>query len=333
MTNVKPDLASRVSISHNTIPLRDKTKRILVGAPVDSGTNRPGCLMGPDAYRTAGLAQTLRALDFDVIDTGDIAPRPQSVNAPIRAVSNPALHHLGETIGWTQNLRDAAFKASEEGFPIFMGGDHSLSLGTVAGVADFAASKNRPLFVLWLDAHPDFHTPVTSKSGNLHGTPLAYVTMQDGFDGFPPITSPVAPENICIFGARSIDPDEHRALIAQNICVHDMRAIDEVGAFKLISDFIGKVRSVEGMLHVSLDVDFLDPDIAPAVGTTVPGGATFREAHLVMELLHESALVTSLDLVELNPFLDERGRTARLMVDLTASLMGRKIFDRPTRSY
>lgn len=333
MTIVKPDSTNKKSDKYNASHMQTKSIRILVGAPVDTGASRPGCLMGPDAYRTTGLAQTLRALDFDVIDTGDVAPRPQSANAQKHIVANPALHHLDETIGWTQNLRDAAFKASEKGFPIFMGGDHSLSLGTVAGVADFAARKNRPLFVLWLDAHPDFHTPLTTKSGNLHGTPLAYVTQQDGFDGFPPITSPVAPENICIFGARSIDPDEHQALIAQNICVHDMRAIDELGTFRLINDFINKVRSADGMLHVSLDVDFLDPDIAPAVGTTVPGGATFREAHLVMELLHESALVTSLDLVELNPFLDERGRTARLMVDLTASLMGRKVFDRPTRSY
>lgn len=302
---------------------------ILVGAPVDSGAGRAGCLMGPDAYRVAGLEAVLRDLGYQVSDLGNIRPRQQSETPH----TNPALHHLAETVGWAKSLRDAAINASADGFPVFMGGDHSLSLGTVAGVAEHAANQGRPLFVLWLDAHPDYHTPDSTKSGNLHGTPLAYVTGEPGFDAFPALKTTVDPANICIFGARSIDPAEQKALIARDISVHDMRSIDESGIVKPISDFINKVRVANGMLHVSLDIDFLDPSIAPAVGTTVPGGATFREAHLIMELLHDSQLVTSLDLVELNPFLDERGKSARLMVDLTASLMGRKVFDRPTRSF
>jgi arginase len=163
---------------------------------------------------------------------------------------------------------------------------------------------------------------------------MAYVTGQPGFDGvFPPLAAPVKPANICMMGIRSVDPAERVALARQGFTVHDMRAIDEHGVAALLSAFLTRVVAANGVLHVSLDVDFLDPDIAPGVGTTVPGGATFREAHLVMEMLHDSGLVSSLDLVELNPFLDERGRTALLLVDLAASLLGRSVLDRPTRSY
>ena len=302
---------------------------ILIGAPVDSGQRRPGCLMGPAAYRVAGLALTLQELGHSVEDRGDVAPRV--LEAPDCA--NPAVHHLAETLGWTAALSDAAREAMGAGLPIFMGGDHSLALGTVSGVARHAAEAGRPLFVLWLDAHSDFHTVETTTSGNLHGTPVAYIVGRAGFDAFPPFPAPVPAENICMFGIRSVDPAEHAGLLLHDITINDMRVLDEHGIVAPLRAFLDKVRAVDGMLHVSLDVDFLDPAIAPAVGTTVPGGTTFREAHLVMEMLHESGLVTSLDLVELNPFLDERGRTARLMVDLVGSLMGRKVFDRPTRSF
>lgn len=302
---------------------------ILIGAPVDSGQKRPGCLMGPAAYRVAGLAQTLRDLGHGVEDRGDVPP------APLRAVSvaNPAVHSLPETIAWTEALAAAGEAAMAAGFPIFLGGDHSLSLGSVAGMAAHAARAGRPLFVLWLDAHSDFHTPLSTQSGNLHGTPMAYIAGRAGFDPFPPFPAPVPAENICLFGIRSVDPAEHAALLDHAITINDMRVLDEQGIVAPLRTFLDRVKAEGGLLHVSLDVDFLDPAIAPAVGTTVPGGTTFREAHLVMELLHESGLVTSLDLVELNPFLDDRGRTAKLMVDLVASLMGRKVFDRPTRSF
>ncbi|MER9432761.1 arginase family protein, partial [Mesorhizobium sp. M0408] len=191
-----------------------------------------------------------------------------------------------------------------------------------------------PLFVLWLDAHPDFHTLDTTTSGNLHGVPLAYASGQPGFEGyFPRLAAQVEPARICALGIRSVDLAERDALRRAGVTVHDMRSIDEHGIAQLLRAFLERVSAANGMLHVSLDVDFLDPSIAPAVGTTVPGGATFREAHLAMEMLHDSGLVTSLDLVELNPFLDERGRTATLLVDLTASLMGRRIMDRPTRGF
>lgn len=304
------------------------THCILVGAPVDSGQSNPGCLMGPAAYRVAGLAATLEDLGCTVSDHGDVAARP----AEPASCPNAAVHSLAETVAWTEALADAAQTAMTEGFPVFLGGDHSLSLGTVAGVAAHAREQDRPLFLLWLDAHSDFHTPLTTKSGNLHGTPVSYVSGRAGFEAFPAFPDPVPAERICLFGIRSIDPAERAALRDHEITPLDMRELDERGFVSPLRAFLEQVSAANGLLHVSLDVDFLDPGIAPAVGTTVPGGATFREAHLVMEMLHESELVTSLDLVELNPFLDERGRTAKLMVDLTASLMGRTVFDRANRS-
>jgi len=302
---------------------------ILIGAPLDSGKRSRGCLMGPDAYRTAGLAEAIRDLGHTVTDTGNVAPDVVSVAPP----RNPALHALDETVGWTRALMRAAQRHAPDGMPIFLGGDHALSLGTVAGMAAHAATMGRPLFVLWLDAHPDLHTPDTTTSGNLHGTPLGYVTGQPGFDAFPALTARVDPAHLCIIGLRSVDAAEHALVQAQGIDVADMRAIDEYGIRAPLAAFLDRVAAADGLLHVSLDVDFLDPAIAPAVGTTVPGGATLREAHLVMEMLCDAGCVTSLDLVELNPFLDERGRTASVMVDLTASLLGRRVFDRPTRSY
>jgi len=300
---------------------------ILVGAPMDSGKTRKGCLMGPDAYRTAGLGDALRNLGHTVEDRGNVAP------AAFTPKDHPKLVALEETIAWTESLANAAEAAIGDGMPIFLGGDHALSLGTVLGAMRHAETVNRPLFVLWLDAHTDFHTPVTTDSGNLHGTPLGYVTGRPDFDGFPEISQPLPQESVAIMGLRSVDPAEREALQATAITHVDMREIDETGIARPLAAFLERVAAANGLLHVSLDVDFLDPAIAPAVGTTVPGGATVREGHLVMEMLHDSGLMTSLDLVELNPFLDERGRTASLMVDLAASALGRRVFDRPTRAY
>mgnify|MGYP005989525761 CR=1 FL=1 len=303
-------------------------KCVLVGAPVDSGKRRRGCLMGPDAYRTAGIVETLTDLGHHITDTGNVTPATHNTPCP-----DDRLYEWHETVGWTIALAKAAEEAMSIGLPIFLGGDHVLSAGTVTGVANFAASQNRPLFVLWLDAHSDFHTPQSTDSGNLHGTPVGYFSGRSGFTGFPAVTNPVPQENICIIGLRSVDAPERDALQHSAIHRHDMREIDENGIAKPLAAFLDKVAAANGLLHVSLDVDFLDPAVAPAVGTTVPGGATVREAHLVMEMLHDSALMSSLDLVELNPFLDERGRTASLMVDLAASALGRRIFDRPTHRF
>ncbi|NJM82669.1 MAG: arginase [Tabrizicola sp.] len=304
-------------------------KIILIGAPIDTGQKRQGCRMGPAAYRVAGIEAAIRDLGHGVEDWGDLSLPPLGEVT----CANPAVHSLAETLGWTEVLADRVDDAlSESGLPILLGGDHSLALGSVSGAAAFAERQGRPLALIWLDAHSDFHTPATTTSGNLHGTPLAYIAGRDGFDAFPPFPAPVPANRICMYGIRSVDPAEHAAMLKHDIAINDMRVLDERGIVAPLREFLDEVRADGCMLHVSLDVDFLDPSIAPAVGTTVPGGTTFREAHLVMELLHESGLVTSLDLVELNPFLDDRGMTARLMVDLVGSLMGKKVFDRPTRA-
>ena len=306
----------------------DVTNCVLVGVPLDCGKRRAGCVMGPEAYRTAGLATALTDLGHSVEDMGNLSPdthEPDRKDGPI--------HAPNRTAAWTRRLIEAADTAMDRGLPIFMGGDHALSLGTVAGVARNAARKGRPQFVLWLDAHTDFHTPQSTASGNLHGTPVAYVTGRKGFDGFPDVTAPVPDANVCMIGLRSVDAAERAALAETGIQYHDMREIDETGIARPLAAFLDRVAAADGVLHVSLDVDFLDPMIAPAVGTTVPGGATIREGHLVMEMISDSGLLRSLDLVELNPFLDERGRTAQVMVDLAASALGRRVFDRPTRAY
>ncbi len=302
----------------------------LLGAPVQSGASQAGCLMGPDAMRTAGLKEALQALGHRVFDLGNTwCGEPKQIDH-----ENPTIRNLDTTTAWAYVLEEAAYRASfKSDLPIFLGGDHSLSIGTVPGVARYSKEVGRDQFVLWLDAHPDFHTLETTRSGNLHGTPVAYFTGIGDFNGtYPELENPVPASNVCMLGIRSVDPAEKTLLTDTPIKVHDMRSIDESGIKNPLTNFLERVKSANGALHVSFDVDFLEPAIAPAVGTTVPGGATFREAHLVMETLCDSGLVTSLDLVELNPFLDERGRTAHLMVDLCASLLGRTVLDRPTQS-
>jgi arginase len=278
--------------------------------------------MGPDAYRTAGLAAMLRELGHDVTDLGRIRPAAPASNTRFDTVT-----------AWITAIAPAAREAAADfDLPIFLGGDHSLSAGTLPGVAAHADALGRPQFVLWLDAHPDVHSLATSESGNLHGTPLAYALGLPGCEAYPSLPARIDPKRVCMMGIRSVDPAERRHIAALGLRVHDMRSIDENGVKAPLLSFLSEVARVNGRLHVSFDVDFLDPAIAPAVGTTVPGGATFREAHLIMELLHDSDLVTSLDLVELNPFLDHAGQTARLMSDLCASLLGRTVLDRPTQA-
>jgi arginase len=244
-----------------------------------------------------------------------------------------SLRNLASVAGWSRLLCRETYAAVKSGrIPIVIGGDHSLSIGSVSGIARHCAEAGRALFVLWLDAHADFNTPATSPSGNIHGMSAAALCGEPGLDGIfgDEPHGLVDPKNLCLFGVRAIDRGERELLHARGVNVVDMRLLDEFGAAALLRRFIGEVRDRNGLLHVSLDVDFLDPLLAPGVGTTVPGGATFREAHLIMEMLHDCALVGSLDVVELNPFLDERGKSALLLVDLVASLFGRQIVDRRT---
>jgi arginase len=230
-------------------------------------------------------------------------------------------------------LSARAYELSRSGaVPIFLGGDHTLSMGSVNGVARHWHEMGRELFVIWLDAHADYNMPATTLSGNMHGMSAAFLCGEAGLDrllGDEPRAS-IEPDRLELFGTRSIDKGESGLLRVRRISVADMRQIDEFGVGVLIRRVVDKVRARNGVLHVSFDVDFLDPGLAPGVGTTVPGGATYREAHVVMEKLHDSGLVRSVDIVELNPFLDERGRTARAVVELIGSLFGQQITDRPT---
>jgi arginase len=301
----------------------------LIGAPIDAGAGRRGCVMGAEALRVAEIEATFASLGHEVADRGDVKP----VADPTLRLEGTA-RNAGQIAGWTRALDEAGYQSiRRDGFPVFLGGDHSLSMGSVSGVARHAAEAGRPLFVLWLDAHSDFNTPATSPSGNMHGMPVAFFCGEAGFDGILPASRALVPaKNVFQLGIRSIDPAERDAIGVRGLNVFDMRSLDERGTAAIMREVIGTVAAAGGLLHVSLDVDFLDPDVAPGVGTTVPGGATFREAHLVMEMLCDSGLAASLDLVELNPFLDDRGKSARIMVELAASLFGRRIFDRPTQA-
>ncbi|HMG49324.1 MAG TPA: arginase, partial [Inquilinus sp.] len=269
----------------------------LVGAPVEVGAGHRGAVMGPAALRTAGLLPSLRGLGFEVEDQGDLAPRPLP-----ELQETPQMRFLPEIAGWARVLSDRAYALMNEGvLPIFLGGDHSLSMGSVNGVLRHSREAGRELFVLWLDAHSDFNTPETTPSGNMHGMSAALLCGEPGLDDVfgPEPRERLDPENLTIFGARSIDREERALLRRRGVEVFDMRLVDEYGVSVLMRRIIDKVAARNGVLHVSLDVDFLEPAIAPGVGTTVPGGATYREAHLIMEMLHDSGLVGSLDVVEL----------------------------------
>jgi arginase len=304
----------------------------VLGAPIDMGASQRGTLMGPAAIRTAGLLTVLEGLGFAVTDYGDLSiagmadltdPPPDKTN------------HYREIQRWTRALSRRGYELARSGaIPIFLGGDHSLSMGSVNAMSRHWREAGRELFVLWLDAHADYNTPATTLTANMHGMAASFLCGEAGLDhllGEEPRAS-IEATQLELFGTRSIDKLEHELLRERRVSIADMRQIDEFGVGILMRRVIERVRARDGLLHVSFDVDFLDPAVAPGVGTTVPGGATYREAHLVMEMLHDSRLVRSVDIVELNPFLDERGRTARTAVELIGSLFGQQIIDRPTPS-
>jgi arginase len=316
----------------NTAKPEQPRRIAVIGAPIDMGASQRGTLMGPAALRTAGLLTLLETLGFDVTDHGDlsVAGMTDSSDAPPDNAK-----HYREIQRWSRALSNHGYELARSGaIPIFLGGDHSLSMGSVNAMARHFREQGRELFVLWLDAHADYNTPATTLTANMHGMAAAFLCGEAGLDGLlaeEPRAS-LDPDRLELFGTRSIDRLEKDLLRERRVSVADMRQIDEFGVGVLIRRVIDKVRSRNGVLHVSFDVDFLDPEIAPGVGTTVPGGATYREAHLVMEMLHDSGLVGSVDIVELNPFLDERGKTARTAVELVGSLFGQQITDRMTPS-
>lgn len=307
----------------------------LIGLCTDAGAACRGAAMGPEALRIAGLVETLLELGHKVEDHGDIratakakATEPAHWRLPSRRQAEVlAIAAEGSARGYDS--------LQAGGMPFFLGGDHSISMGSISGVARHCAETGKELFVLWVDAHGDFNTPATTPSGNLHGMSLALLCGEPEFgDAFGGNwRGQVDPHNVTIFGARSIDREERALLAARGVDVMDMRLIDEVGATALIRRVIERVKAANGHLHLSFDIDSVDPSIAPGTGTRVEGGLTYREAHLVMEMLHDSGVVGSVDIVEVNPYLDHAGKTAELAVGLAASLFGRQIVARaPART-
>jgi arginase len=317
----------------NDAVLQRDVRIAVLGVPVDLGAAQRGTLMGPAALRTAGLVPMLQALGCTVEDHGDLAVAADDASdadpAPATALQ------YSEIQRWVRAASARAYQLAGSGaIPLFLGGDHTLSMGSVNGMARYWREQGRELFLLWLDAHADYNTPDTTITGHMHGMSAAFLCGEPGLDQLlgdqPRVT--LAPQRLELFGVRSIDRQERLLLQQRQVSIADMRQIDEFGVGVLIRQIIERVQARGGVLHVSFDVDFLDPHLAPGVGTTVPGGATYREAHLVMELLHDSGLVGSVDIVELNPFLDERGRTARTVTELIGSLFGQQIVGRTTPS-
>ncbi|OEO30289.1 arginase [Devosia insulae DS-56] len=282
----------------------------LIGVPTDAGASCRGAALGPDDLRTAGLAERLAGLGYAVADLGDInVDRRLTAAAEIEALA------IGASQAGYQSLENGAR-------PVFLGGDHSISMGSVAGVARHCRDAGRPLFVLWFDAHGDFNTWSTTETGNIHGMSLARLCGEPGFANDAAWFAEVDPANVMILGARALDCEEAQLIEARGVQVVDMDAVRIAGVATPLRHFLDRVEAANGHLHLSLDVDAMDPSLAPGVGTTVPGGLTLAEGRLVMEMLHRSGRVGSLDLVELNPVLDRYGKSADLMVDLAARLFG-----------
>lgn len=292
----------------------------IIGVPMDLGQDRRGVDMGPSAIRYAGLQERLRRLGHSVADNGNIA-----VPVPEESVetNESGLKHLPVVAEVNSIVSELVAKTRQaDEFPIVLGGDHSISAGSAAG-----ARRSGHIGLLWVDAHGDYNTPETTPSGNLHGMPLGALLGNEpaamvAYSDAPPIQ----PQEVVLIGVRSLDSGERNALRENNVTVHTMREIDEGGIADVTSRVLANFTDagVTG-IHVSFDMDVLDPQVAPGVGTPVPGGLTYREAHLLMEMLADDGRATSLDLVEINPILDIRNRTAQMAVELAASMLGQTI--------
>ena len=299
----------------------------LIGAPTDVGASDRGASMGPEAMRVAGLGAALQKHGLQVLDRGNLSGPTNPGRAPLNGY-----RHLDEVVAWNRHVFQAVQSELATGHvPIMLGGDHSLAIGSIGAVAQHCRETGRKLRVIWLDAHADFNTPSLSPSGSLHGMPLACLCgfgppqLLDLAGGDPAID----PGCLRLLGIRSVDAGEKRFVLEQGLEVFDMRFIDEIGmrrAMELALDGVDDNTHV----HVSFDVDFLDPEIAPGVGTTVPGGPSYREAQLCMEMIADTGRLCSLDVVELNPALDVRNRTATVAVDLIESLFGKSTLMRPS---
>jgi len=291
----------------------------LIGAPTDVGASVRGAGMGPDALRVAGLAEALRRHRFDVVDRGNLAGPPNPW-LPAHA----GVRHLDEVVAWNRAVYTAVDQALTEGHvPLLMGGDHCLAIGSISAVARHCRANGKQLLVVWLDAHTDINTEAISPSGNLHGMPVAALLGHGpkalvGWSGAP---AALTPEQIDFVGIRSVDADEKQAIHQLGLQVFDMRHIDEHGMRTTMSEILQDVHE-DTHLHVSFDLDCLDPMEAPGVGTGVRGGPTYREMQLCMEMIADTGRLASLDVVEINPALDVRNRTAELAVEFIQSLFG-----------
>lgn len=292
----------------------------IVGAPMDLGQLRRGVDMGPSAIRYAGVVERLESLGYQVNDLGDIEiGRDRLTTDPLTGLRN-----LEAVVQASTKIADKVDKIMKEGsFPLVLGGDHSIAIGTLAGISKYF----KRLGVIWFDAHGDLNTPETSPSGNIHGMPLAVSlglgeTTLTQICGYCP---KIQPENIVIIGARSLDEGEKRLIKEKGIKVYTMHEIDRLGIPKVIEGTIAYFKDRTDGVHLSLDLDGLDPLYAPGVGTPVEGGLNYRESHLAMEMFFESEMITSAEFVEVNPILDEKNKTGILAVGLMASLFGESL--------
>jgi arginase len=302
------------------------TRRIrVIGVPLDMGASRRGVDMGPSAMRVAGLEARLEALGHQVSDGGNIRVEI----AETRNSGEKSARYLTEIAETCTRTAEAVLKTLEEGMtPLVLGGDHSLAAGSVSGVAEFYRRKGEKVGIIWIDAHTDINTPATSPSGNVHGMPLAALLglgpdLLGNIYGFSP---KVAPENTVLIGVRDIDAAERENIRKAGVAeVYTMRDIDERGMRTVMEEALRAAGRGTVGYHVSLDMDWIDPEDAPGVGTPVRGGATYREAHLAMEILADHGRLLSFEIVEVNPVIDEHNRTADLAVELACSAFGKKI--------
>lgn len=296
----------------------------IIGVPMDLGQSRRGVDMGPSALRVAGLQARLKQLGHTVEDIGNISVK-QPEEQPFGEKRAKYLNEIAETC---RTLSEMVQKTVEEGFlPLVLGGDHSIAIGVMSGISSHFRKKSRSIGYIWLDAHGDMNTPESSPSGNVHGMPLASVMGYGAAElvellGFKP---KVEPRNVVLVGVRELDAKERRLMKDSGVHVFTMRDIDERGMREVMSDALRFASDDTDGIAVSLDMDFVDPSDAPGVGTPVRGGATYREAHLAMEMIADSETMVSLEVVEINPVIDEHNTTALLGVELVLSGMGKKI--------
>lgn len=291
----------------------------LIGAPTDVGASVRGAGMGPDALRVAGLAEALRAHRFDVIDRGNLAGPPNPGNPPSNGI-----RHLPEVVAWNRSVFDSVAAELAAGHvPLLMGGDHCLGIGSISAVARHCRQQRRNLRVIWLDAHTDVNTEAISPSGNIHGMPVAALLGHgpEALVGWSGERAAIDAANIDFIGIRSVDAEEKQAIRLLGLQVFDMRHIDEHGMRYTMTEVLQDVDE-DTHIHVSFDLDCLDPMEAPGVGTGVRGGPTYREMQLCMEMIADTGRLGSLDVVEINPALDVRNRTAEIAVEFVQSLFG-----------